>query len=120
MEDVVEVIDARGSKRTCQNPQCGMRFYDLNRTPMICPYCETPYIIASAPPKREAVAEKPKPVEAKTEEKTEEDSDVELVSLEDAEVDVDDDDAEDTFLEEDDDDSSPDVAVTVADKDDES
>ena len=29
---------ARGVKRTCQH--CKKRFYDLNRDPIICPYCE--------------------------------------------------------------------------------
>jgi uncharacterized protein (TIGR02300 family) len=28
-----------GSKRICLN--CGARFYDLNRTPIVCPSCET-------------------------------------------------------------------------------
>jgi hypothetical protein len=27
----------RGTKRTCQNPECGSRFYDLNRDPITCP-----------------------------------------------------------------------------------
>ena len=40
---------ARGTKRTCQNPQCGSRFYDLNRDPIVCPICDTKYLIASAP-----------------------------------------------------------------------
>jgi uncharacterized protein (TIGR02300 family) len=30
----------RGTKRTCQNPECGSRFYDLNRDPIVCPICE--------------------------------------------------------------------------------
>lgn len=37
---------ARGTKRTCQNQDCGARFYDLNRDPIVCPMCETPYVIA--------------------------------------------------------------------------
>lgn len=40
---------ARGTKRTCQNPECGARFYDLNRDPIICPICESIYKLASAP-----------------------------------------------------------------------
>lgn len=40
---------ARGTKRTCQNPACGVRFYDLNRDPIICPECHKEYVIASAP-----------------------------------------------------------------------
>ncbi len=34
---------ARGTKRTCQNSDCGIRFYDLGRSPIICPECETKY-----------------------------------------------------------------------------
>ena len=34
---------ARGTKRTCQNSDCGSRFYDLNRDPAECPICGTVY-----------------------------------------------------------------------------
>ena len=37
---------ARGTKRTCQSQECGARFYDLNRDPIVCPICDTPYVIA--------------------------------------------------------------------------
>jgi uncharacterized protein (TIGR02300 family) len=40
---------ARGTKRTCQNPDCGSRFYDLNKNPIVCPICETVYEIARGP-----------------------------------------------------------------------
>src|SRR5215813_2814974 len=41
----------RGTKRTCQNPDCGERFYDLNRDPITCPICNSVYAIAlQAPP----------------------------------------------------------------------
>lgn len=30
-----------GTKRTCQN--CGARFYDLHRDPIVCPTCQTTY-----------------------------------------------------------------------------
>jgi uncharacterized protein (TIGR02300 family) len=33
----------RGTKRTCQNPECGGRFYDLNRDPIVCPICQMAY-----------------------------------------------------------------------------
>jgi len=33
----------RGTKRTCQNPECGSRFYDLNRDPIACPICQSAY-----------------------------------------------------------------------------
>jgi len=36
----------RGTKRTCQNPECGSRFYDLNRDPITCPVCSTVYEMA--------------------------------------------------------------------------
>jgi uncharacterized protein (TIGR02300 family) len=36
----------RGTKRTCQNPACGARFYDLSRDPISCPVCGTVYELA--------------------------------------------------------------------------
>jgi uncharacterized protein (TIGR02300 family) len=39
----------RGTKRTCQNTECGSRFYDLNRDPATCPICGAVYQLASAP-----------------------------------------------------------------------
>jgi uncharacterized protein (TIGR02300 family) len=59
---------ARGTKRTCQNPECGSRFYDLNRDPIICPICQSEYKIASAPqavaaPEPDERARKPKKTE---------------------------------------------------------
>jgi uncharacterized protein (TIGR02300 family) len=38
---------ARGTKRTCQNQECGSRFYDLERDPIVCPICDSAYVIAS-------------------------------------------------------------------------
>ena len=32
---------AKGTKRVC--PSCGARFYDLSRTPIICPVCQAVY-----------------------------------------------------------------------------
>lgn len=40
---------ARGTKRTCQSSECGARFYDLNRDPIICPICGSIYELASSP-----------------------------------------------------------------------
>jgi len=40
---------ARGTKRTCQNDECGSRFYDLNRDPIVCPICGGIYQIAHGP-----------------------------------------------------------------------
>jgi uncharacterized protein (TIGR02300 family) len=39
----------RGTKRTCQNGECGSRFYDLNRDPITCPICGTVYEASSSP-----------------------------------------------------------------------
>ncbi len=38
----------RGTKRTCQNSECGSRFYDLNRDPIICPICQSTYALATS------------------------------------------------------------------------
>lgn len=46
----------RGMKRTCQNPECGSRFYDLNRDPISCPICGTVYQLAAAPTAMAAAA----------------------------------------------------------------
>jgi uncharacterized protein (TIGR02300 family) len=63
---------ARGTKRTCQNPECGSRFYDLNKDPIVCPICQSVYKIASAPqgvapPVVEDRARKPKKPEVVSE-----------------------------------------------------
>lgn len=61
---------ARGTKRTCQNPECGSRFYDLNRDPIVCPICQSVYKLATAPqvaePEEEPAARKPKKPEVAT------------------------------------------------------
>ena len=50
---------ARGTKRTCQNEDCGARFYDLNRDPIVCPECDSKYVIVVHPPTpAQAAAEK--------------------------------------------------------------
>ncbi len=110
--------EARGTKRTCQNPECGSRFYDLNRDPITCPICEAEYQLAPA-----AVEEETEDV-AETVETTaaaatptstasavdagdgdEVSDDDALVSLEDADAEIEGDtsDDDDTFLEEEDD-----------------
>jgi len=38
---------ARGTKRVCQN--CGSKFYDLDRNPIICPICSAVYQDQNAP-----------------------------------------------------------------------
>jgi uncharacterized protein (TIGR02300 family) len=46
----VDIKAQRGTKRTCQNPECGSRFYDLNRAPITCPVCSSAYVIPVSPP----------------------------------------------------------------------
>ena len=75
---------ARGSKRVC--PSCGARFYDLSRTPIICPACQAVYQVPPPPTRRGEraapveIREKVEPVlKAKVVEEAE------TISLEDAE-----------------------------------
>jgi uncharacterized protein (TIGR02300 family) len=105
----------RGTKRTCQNGDCGARFYDLNRSPILCPICGSKYAIAHSPTAAAAIAQeeraqrkmkKPEfePVKAEAEAEAE---------VEEALVDVETDDADDagaeadeTFLEEEEEDGN--------------
>ena len=105
----------RGTKRTCQNGDCGARFYDLNRSPILCPICGSKYAIAHSPTAAAAIAQeeraqrkmkKPEfePVKAEAEGEAE---------VEEALVDVETDDADDagaeadeTFLEEEEEDGN--------------
>jgi uncharacterized protein (TIGR02300 family) len=102
----------RGTKRTCQNGDCGARFYDLNRSPIVCPICGSKYFIAHSPVAGlAAAAEEKAPRKVKKPEFETEAADTEA---EDALVDVDADEADDaaadeadeTFLEEEEDDGN--------------
>lgn len=53
---------ARGTKRTCQSSDCGARFYDLGREPIICPVCSEKYVIVVSAPPGAAAAARNKPV----------------------------------------------------------
>jgi uncharacterized protein (TIGR02300 family) len=72
-----------GTKRLCSG--CGAKFYDLNKTPIVCPKCETVFVpVAAARPRAEAkAAAAPAPV---AETVVPETADAEFVSLEDAEA----------------------------------
>ena len=60
---------ARGSKRTCHS--CSSRFYDLNRDPIVCPVCQTQFVLTAGEVAANAVeAARPKPVKAPVKEKT--------------------------------------------------
>ena len=56
----------RGTKRTCQNPDCGERFYDLNRDPITCPMCNSVYAIALQPPPQAITRPTPRPFKPPT------------------------------------------------------
>ena len=65
-----------GLKRTCLS--CGMRYYDFNRTPIICPGCQTefdPELVVRS--RRGRAAAKTDPKAAKPEATVEEDQTVE-------------------------------------------
>ncbi|MEL7047617.1 MAG: TIGR02300 family protein [Pseudomonadota bacterium] len=101
--------DARGTKRTCQSTECGERFYDLNRDPIVCPICGTVYEIAHAPAgvPVEVKEEKPKaqPAEGAAEGEEVVDDLEGADAIEDIETEDDDStDDSDTFLETEDDD----------------
>lgn len=118
----------RGTKRVC--PNCGARFYDLGRDPVICPNCQSVCRIDQPAPRRavaakakpviqeqvaqpEAVADEPETisldeVEEDTPEAVESDEIEEIVDLGDDDADVGDDE-DDTFLEEEED-ADPDVS----------
>ncbi len=95
----------RGTKRTCQNSECGARFYDLNRSPIACPICGAAYVIASSPASISAVQPEEKaPRKAKKEELAEKTSEEEA-EVEDELADVETDETvgegeDETFLEE--------------------
>jgi uncharacterized protein (TIGR02300 family) len=104
-----------GNKRQCQN--CGTKFFDLNKSPILCPKCGTQFeaIPLGRSPARAAPPPDDEDVPVDT-------ANIELVSIEDAEegsekvpvvagdeVEIEDDPADDTFLaeeEEEDDDVS--------------
>ena len=126
--------EARGTKRTCQNLECESRFYDLNRDDIVCPICQSAFVLAPA-----VVEEEPEPAPAVTEavaaapaatsdtaadqadagdgdEVTDDDA---LVSLDDADAELEgetvdgDDEDDNTFLETDDDDEGGDVTGII-------
>ncbi|MBU1212778.1 MAG: TIGR02300 family protein [Alphaproteobacteria bacterium] len=101
--------DARGTKRTCQNDDCGARFYDLNRDPILCPNCEAEYVIAHAPPGA-VISDDVKPKDVKRPKPQAETEEVEVVDGELADIEAvdaipdDDEEDDDTFLEDEEDD----------------
>ena len=117
-----------GTKRVC--PNCGAKYYDLNKNPIICPKCGTRFEVAAAPARARAA---PKPVIPEVDPEIEVKEPVEVVSLEEADEEaaaagavvvegVDDEEVEkeeedDTFLAEEDEDE--DVEDIIGDVDEE-
>jgi len=112
MSDKANLKLERGTKRTCQNPECGERFYDLNRDPITCPICNSMYAIALQPPPQAPARPTPRPLkrpvpiaaEVKEQAPAAEDGE-ELAGLE-SEDETTPADEDDTFLEEVEEDSS--------------
>jgi uncharacterized protein (TIGR02300 family) len=60
-----QVHSARGAKHTCGNDECGKRFYDLNRSPLDCPYCGVTLDMEAALPRHQFVMEPGKKTRSK-------------------------------------------------------
>lgn len=43
----------RGTKRRCQNDDCALPFYDLNRTEIQCPNCSSAFVVQVVPAESE-------------------------------------------------------------------
>jgi uncharacterized protein (TIGR02300 family) len=122
---------ARGIKRVCQS--CGTRFYDLGRTPIVCPSCQAVYQVtqptsrrgerAPAPevrekePEVETVALEPETISLEEVEEAGEDVAVdeeEIVDLGEEEAEIPAAGDDDTFLEEPEGDEEADVSGIVS------
>jgi uncharacterized protein (TIGR02300 family) len=75
-----------GTKRLCGN--CGAKFYDLSKTPIVCPKCETVFVVApvSSRARPEAAAAARAAAAAEPEVVAPETVDAEFVSLEEADA----------------------------------
>ena len=74
-----------GTKRLCNS--CGVKFYDLNKDPIVCPKCATVMQVASVARARPDAAAMRSPATAPEEEAVvPETTDAEFVSLEDADA----------------------------------
>ena len=101
-----------GTKRLCAG--CGVKFYDLGKTPIVCPKCATVYEVAPPPRGRSDARAAVAPVPEEVVETPE----VELVSLEEADAEAtgkvvagtpeteDDIEVDETLVDDDDDDST--------------
>ena len=103
--DREELRVLRGTKRTCQNADCGSRFYDLSRDPITCPICSTVYELARQAPQatqapQKKVARPAAPKKFDIEDVKPAAPEEELAAVEDAEEPAAAGEEDDTFLEE--------------------
>ena len=75
-----------GTKRLCGN--CGAKFYDLSKTPIVCPKCETVFVVApvSSRARPQAAAAARAAAVAEPEVVAPETAEAEFVSLEEADA----------------------------------
>jgi uncharacterized protein (TIGR02300 family) len=73
-----------GTKRLCGG--CGAKFYDLNKTPIVCPKCETVFVPVVATTRARPEAPKPVAPVVAAEAVVPETADAEFVSLDEAEA----------------------------------
>lgn len=105
-----------GTKRQCQN--CGTKFFDLNKDPIVCPKCGTVFqgaapVRAAAKPKEEAAPAGVATVSLDEVEAGEEKVAEPAVDDIDVEKDADDDEADHPFLEEEEEDDDDDVSNLI-------
>jgi uncharacterized protein (TIGR02300 family) len=67
-----------GTKRLC--PNCGTKYYDLNREPIVCPNCGTVFVVAAVPTR--AAERKPEPAPKAPVEPVEVEREENVISLE--------------------------------------
>ena len=103
------IADSNGIKRICTN--CGTRYYDMGKTPVTCPSCNTEYIAQAKPKAQESLddsADESKGAvvditeNKKASDDSDDDDDDDVVSLDDLEEDFDDSDDDDFDLDDDD------------------
>ncbi|MEO8669266.1 MAG: TIGR02300 family protein, partial [Bauldia sp.] len=75
-----------GTKRLC--PNCGTKYYDLNRSPIVCPKCGTVFAVAAAATAARARAQAAAKAPVEEEEVEVVPKEAELVSLEEADEEV--------------------------------
>lgn len=118
---------ARGTKRVCQN--CGSKFYDLSRDPIICPICNTVFQLTETRPKAavagnsaeeddDEIAAPAAGVEIVSLEEVEDDQ-ADIPEIDDTQLDIEDDEADlgdddETFIEVEDDDDGDEVTGIVS------